>query len=296
MNINNNKKKLWYSKRTIHASCQIRAKRNQTFNNTAFIFPFHPIIPWSIYLFAFSSFFLSLLPVILIVSLNNLFFVEAGCREHCTSFRKEKRRCGERISLEKSLCLNGVLKEEENRVPTSPSAQHSVFKRQLWEKPGISAQDKHKCAFQSAPLNISHISPPPQGFVLSLASLYFPHFFPSITPFISAEESPSRAISHPLSVWLWLTHSILLHLCGCFWHGDSVWLTAALTVTTLPASLWPGVGISGQLDESETQAVRWTAARLQPLISLFFFPLYIYLKAVHSQHISNHIFLLHTYN
>lgn len=109
-----------------------------------------------------------------------------------------------------------------------------------------------------------------RGLCLSLSPLYFPpffFFFPSITR-LSAQRSLSRAISHPLSVWLWLTHSILLHLCGCFWHADGVWLTAALTVTTLPASLWPGVGISGQLDERERQAVRWTAARLQPVLHL----------------------------
>lgn len=67
--------------------------------------------------------------------------------------------------------MNGVLKEE-NRVPTSPGAQHSVFKGQLGDKPGISVQDKHECAFQSAPLNISHISTPPQGFVFGLSLLF----------------------------------------------------------------------------------------------------------------------------
>lgn len=46
-------------------------------------------------------------------------FVISGCWEQSTSFRKEKRGRGEKSSLEKSLCLNGVL--EENRVPTSPT-------------------------------------------------------------------------------------------------------------------------------------------------------------------------------
>lgn len=151
----------------------------------------------------------------------------------------------------------------------------TLFSNELWEKPEISVQDKHECAFQSVPLNISYISTSPQGFVFCLSLLFISSTFPSITQFISAEESPSCAISHPLSVWLWLTHSILLHLCGCCWHVDGVWLTAALTVTTLPASLWPGVGISGQLDERDTQAVRWTAARLQPLLSVFFFSLHL---------------------
>lgn len=150
---------------------------NQTFNNyTAFIIPLF-FFTSVICLFAFSSYLTFFLFCPFIFSCHSRclpeqsVFVISGCREHCASFRKEKRGCGEKSSLEKSLCLNGVLKEE-NRVPTSPSAQHFVFKGQLWEKPGISAQDKHECAFQSAPLNISHISPPPpQGFVLSLSSL-----------------------------------------------------------------------------------------------------------------------------
>lgn len=142
--------------------------------------------------------------------------------------------------------------------------QAPVFKAQLWEKAGISVQDKHECAFQSAPLNISHIS-----LVLrrGLCSVSLLSLFPIYHLVDQCRGVCESCHQSSLSVWLWLTHSILLHLCGGCWHGDGVWLTAALTVTTLPACLWPGVGISGQLDERDTQAVRWTAARLLPLIS-----------------------------
>lgn len=102
------------------------------FNNNAvfiilFVFIFCPVIHLMLIFF----------PVILIVPPNNLFLSSLGDRHHCTSFWKERRRHGEKSSLEERLCLNGVLKEE-NRVPTSPGAQHSVFKGQLWEKPGRS--------------------------------------------------------------------------------------------------------------------------------------------------------------
>lgn len=101
-----------------------------------------------------------------------------------------------------------------------------------WEKPGFSTTE----CFNQRPLI----------YLSSTAGVCVgPFLFPSLLHLSLCLSLRTNVRVVPSVIWA---------LCGSdwptpsnstCWHGDGNWLTAALTLTTMPASLWPGVGMNG---------------------------------------------------
>lgn len=120
-------------------------------NNTAFLYFYfcsiHLFDLLFMFLFYFPSFFLWFFSPSFSLSPWTTCFCHH--RVHLNPKRKEETR---REKLSREVCVWMEYWRRRIEFPQAP-----VFKAQLWEKAGISVQDKHECAFQSAALNISHI-------------------------------------------------------------------------------------------------------------------------------------------
>lgn len=185
--------------RTIHA------EETQKITQHFFIFIFAPficLICCSCFCFIFPHFFFDFFPHHSHCLPEQPVFVITGC----TSTQKEKRRLGEKSSLEKSV-FEWSIEGGEQSSHKPQCSKHSSERKQ-----GSLYKTSTSVRFNQRPL-IYHTSFSSSAGVCvpSLSSLYFL----SITWFISAEESVSRAISHR-SLCVALTDP--LHLTAPVWR------------------------------------------------------------------------------